>query len=185
MRINNVLTISELKKEPYSQDFSRADFMDLSETLVACVRLGASVGFVPPFGQAEALAFWHQLLPAFSAGDRRILVARINGRIVGTVQLVVAMPGNGQHRGDVVKLLVHPDARRQGIARQLMQKIEALALAAGKKLLVLDTVTGSDAQVLYQSLGYELSGTIPGYALSTEGVFEATSVMYKIIGGDF
>lgn len=176
-----MLTISELKKEPYSQDFSQTDLLGLAATLEACVRLGASVGFILPFGQAEALAFWHRLLPAFAAGERRILVARLHGRIVGTVQLVVDMPGNGQHRADVVKLLVHPDARRQGIARQLMQSAEKLARNLNRTLLVLDTVSNSDAQTLYHSLGYELCGKIPGYALSTAGVFESTSVMYKVL----
>jgi hypothetical protein len=156
----SVVIISELKNEPYSQDFSRADLLDLADTLVGCVSLGASVGFIFPFGQAEALTFWHKLLPAFAAGERRILVARLNDKIIGTVQLVVDMPGNGQHRADVVTLLVHPD----------------------KTLLVLDTVTDSDAQSLYHSLGYALCGVIPGYALSTEGVFDSTSVMYKKIG---
>ncbi|XDU74938.1 GNAT family N-acetyltransferase [Rouxiella sp. WC2420] len=173
--------MSELKNEPHSQDFSQADLLSLSDTLEACVKLGASVGFILPFGQAEALAFWHKLLPAFAAGERRILVARLHGRIVGTVQLVVDMPGNGQHRADVVKLLVHPDARRQGVACRLMQTAEKLARSLNKTLLVLDTVTDSDAQTLYQSLGYELCGTIPGYALSTEGIYESTSVMYKSI----
>lgn len=176
-----MLTISELKNEPYSQDFSQADLLSLAAILEACVKLGASVGFILPFGQAEALAFWHKLLPTFAAGERRILVARLHGRIVGTVQLVVDMPGNGQHRADVVKLLVHPDARRQGIARQLMLSVERLARHLNRTLLVLDTVTDSDAQALYHSLGYELCGTIPGYALSTEGVFDSTSVMYKVV----
>ncbi len=179
-----MITISELKNEPHSQDFSQADLLSLSDTLVACVKLGASVGFILPFGQAEALAFWHKLLPAFAAGERRILVARLHGRIVGTVQLVVDMPGNGQHRADVVKLLVHPDARRQGIARKLMQTAEKLARTLNRTLLVLDTVTDSGAQTLYHSLGYELCGTIPGYALSTSGVYESTSVMYKLIRGE-
>ncbi len=177
-----MVIISELKNEPYSQDFSRADLLDLADTLVGCVSLGASVGFIFPFGQAEALTFWHKLLPAFAAGERRILVARLNDKIIGAVQLVVDMPGNGQHRADVVKLLVHPEARRQGIARKLMQAAEKLAVKLDKTLLVLDTVTDSDAQSLYHSLGYALCGVIPGYALSTEGVFDSTSVMYKKIG---
>lgn len=176
-----MIVISELKNEPYSQDFSRADLLSLSETLEGCVALGASVGFVPPFGQAEALTFWHQLLPIFAEGQRRILVARIDGKIVGTVQLVVSMSGNGAHRAEVAKLLVHPNSRRLGIARKLMQSIEKLAKSENKSLLILDTVTDSEAQGLYHSLGYEVSGVIPDYAMSTKGVLESTTVMYKKI----
>ena len=51
----------------------------------------------------------------------------------------------------------------------------------GKTLLVLDTVTGSPAQTLYENLGFTLSGTIPHYAMSTQGMLESTSVMYKVL----
>lgn len=159
-----------------------ADLDALAETLMQSVALGASIGFILPFGFVQAQAFWQKLLPAFRCGEKRLLVARMAGRIVGTVQLVVSQPANGVHRGDVVKLMVHPDGRRKGIARQLMEAVEKLAREEGKTLLVLDTVTGSPAQTLYENQGFTLSGTIPHYAMSTGGVLEPTSVMYKVLG---
>ena len=75
-----------------------------------------------------------------------MLVALANGRPVGTVQLLLAMPDNGRHRAEVVKLMVHPQARRQGIARLLMQEVQALAARHRRSLLVLDTLSGSAAQ---------------------------------------
>lgn len=158
-----------------------ADLSALAETLMQSVAQGASIGFVLPFGFVQAQAFWQKLLPAFECGERRLLVARLEGVIVGTVQLVVDQPANGMHRGDVVKLMVHPDGRRKGIARHLMNRVESLARAEGKTLLVLDTVTGSPAQTLYEEQGFVLSGTIPHYAMSTEGILESTSVMYKVL----
>ena len=158
-----------------------ADLDALAETLMQSVALGASIGFILPFGFVQAQAFWQKLLPAFERGEKRLLVARVAGKIAGTVQLVVDQPANGIHRGDVVKLMVHPDGRRKGIARQLMTAVEALAREEGKTLLVLDTVTGSPAQTLYENLGFTLSGTIPHYAMSTEGMLESTSVMYKVL----
>lgn len=157
------------------------DLDALAETLMQSVALGASIGFILPFGFVQAQAFWQKLLPAFERGEKRLLVARVAGKIAGTVQLVVDQPANGIHRGDVVKLMVHPDGRRKGIARQLMTSVEALAREEGKTLLVLDTVTGSPAQTLYENLGFALSGTIPHYAMSTEGMLESTSVMYKVL----
>ena len=158
-----------------------ADLDALAETLMQSVALGASIGFVLPFGFVQAQAFWQKLLPALERGERRLLVARLDGIIVGTVQLVVDQPANGEHRGDVVKLMVHPDGRRKGIARLLMERVETLAREAGKTLLVLDTVTGSPAQTLYENQGFTLSGTIPHYAMSTGGILESTSVMYKVL----
>lgn len=158
-----------------------ADLDALAETLMQSVALGASIGFILPFGFVQAQAFWQKLLPAFERGEKRLLVARVAGKIAGTVQLVVDQPANGIHRGDVVKLMVHPNGRRKGIAHQLMTAVEALAREEGKTLLVLDTVTGSPAQTLYENLGFTLSGTIPHYAMSTEGMLESTSVMYKVL----
>ena len=158
-----------------------ADLDALAETLMQSVALGASIGFILPFGFVQAQAFWQKLLPAFERGKKRLLVARVAGKIAGTVQLVVDQPANGIHRGDVVKLMVHPDGRRKGLACKLMTAVEALAREEGKTLLVLDTVTGSPAQTLYENLGFTLSGTIPHYAMSTEGMLESTSVMYKVL----
>ena len=81
---------------------------------------------------------------------------------------------------DVLKLLVHPDARRQGIARALMLAVEPLARSGGKTLLTLDTWTGGHAEVLYRSLGYVTVGVIPRYARgSLTPALEPATFMYK------
>lgn len=178
-----MLTIGELKFGEFSRDFSPVDLESLADVLLACVEQGASVGFILPFSKPQAQVFWHKLLPSFASGEERLLVARLHGKIVGTVQLVVGTPANGKHRAEVVKLLVHPQARRQGIAKQLMQRIEKLAMVEEKSLLVLDTETGSSAVALYESLGYQLSGITPDYTQSVEGELHATSVMYKKLSG--
>jgi GNAT superfamily N-acetyltransferase len=153
----------------------------LGAVLLACVEAGASVNFILPFDLADAVSFWaEKICPGVAAGGRRLLVARSEGRIVGTVHVDLATPPNQRHRAEVSKLLVHPDSRRRGIARQLMLAIEALARAEGRSLLTLDTVTGGAAEPLYASLGYIRAGVIPGYALAPDGgTFDATSLMFK------
>ena len=123
------------------------------------------------------------MLPGVRDGTRRVVLARADDRIVGTVQLVFPSPPNQRHRADVAKLLVHPAARRHGIARALMTRLHEIAAAAGRTLLTLDTVTGSGAEALYTSLGYVTVGVIPRYAraaLTPE--LESTTIMYKEIG---
>ena len=149
--------------------------------LHACVHAGASVSFVLPFPRDDAKAFWRdQVLPAVTAGKRRVLLARLAGRIMGTVQLDLATPPNQPHRAEVKKLLVHPDARRQGIAKLLMRAVEEHAREARRSLLTLDTVTASAAEPLYRWLGYQECGKIPEYALNFDSTtLESTTVMYK------
>ena len=158
-----------------------ADVDMLADVLHAVVHDGAGVSFVVPFSPGEARAFWLQkVLPGVRARTRRVLVARRDGRIVGTVQVELAMPPNQRHRAEVAKLLVHPAARRQGIARALMVALEALARAEGKTLLTLDTWTGRGGETLYRSLGYFTAGVIPRYARgSLTPELEPTTIMYK------
>jgi ribosomal protein S18 acetylase RimI-like enzyme len=145
------------------------------------VLAGASVSFILPFSQDDAKAFWRdQTLPAVTAGLRSVLLARWEGRIVGSVQLDLATPPNQPHRAEVRKLLVHPEARRRGIAASLMTALEAEARRRRRTLLTLDTVTGGYAERLYRSLGYVAIGAIPGYALNfNSNEREATTIMYK------
>jgi ribosomal protein S18 acetylase RimI-like enzyme len=162
------------------------DLHALAQVLHACVEHNASVGFVQPFSLEAAAAFWQGQAASVAAGERILLLARAQGRVVGTVQLVPAGMPNGRHRAEVAKLLVHPDARRQGIARSLMVQVEQEARARGKRLLVLDTRSGDAAEQLYLSLGYRVSGQIPDYVLSPcghgpEPVWESTTVMFKAL----
>jgi ribosomal protein S18 acetylase RimI-like enzyme len=158
-----------------------AEITMLSEILREVVYGGAGVSFFVPFSLDDARAFWtRNVLPAMRDGTRRVLVARLSDTIVGTVQLNTATPPNQRHRADVAKMMVHPSARRCGIARALMIAVEEVARAEGRTLLTLDTVSGSPAEILYRSLGYVVVGIIPGYArkaLSPD--LEPTTVMYK------
>ncbi|MGA7784508.1 MAG: GNAT family N-acetyltransferase, partial [Candidatus Acidiferrales bacterium] len=96
-----------------------------------------------------------------------------------TVQILTATPPNQPHRADIAKLLVHRSARGKGVGTLLMQHAEQAALAAGKTLLVLDAVTGGDAEKLYTRMGWKKVGVIPNYALFPDGRFCDTTYFYK------
>ncbi|GAA4842567.1 GNAT family N-acetyltransferase [Luteimicrobium xylanilyticum] len=156
------------------------DVAQLADVLVACVADGASVGWVAPPGPEAAAAWWGGFL---SDGSTRTWVARDEaGRIVGTASLMLAAQENGRHRAEVVKVLVHPRARRRGLARTLLGAVEEGARTAGRSLLVLDTNEGSDAEHLYVRSGYRRVGAIPGFSVQTDGTLHATVVYYRRVG---
>lgn len=159
------------------------DVAELGALLHACVHDGASIGFVLPFSVAEGEAYWQsKVLPRVRDGCVILLVARMDGRIVGTVQLDHDTPPNQPHRAEVRKLLVHPACRRRGIAKALMAAIEARAAVLGRSLLTLDTRTGDHAEPLYAALGYRIAGIIPGYCRDPfEPKLDPTTVMYKAL----
>jgi ribosomal protein S18 acetylase RimI-like enzyme len=155
---------------------------ELGALLHACVAAGASVNFVQPFTPADSEAFWRdKVLPAVRGGTRIVLVAERAGRIAGSVQLGIDTPPNQPHRAEVTKLLVHPDIRRQGIAKAMMAALERLAGEMGRRLITLDTRTGDNAEPLYAALGYVTVGVIPGYSRDPYGSerLDATTIMYK------
>lgn len=155
----------------------------LAEILVACVNGGASVSFMAPLGLEKARSFWLNVANSVERGERVLLAALDSdtGRPIGTVQVLLKQPENQPHRASVAKMLVHPDARRRGIGARLMHHAEESARASGKTLLVLDTATGGEAERLYERLGWNRAGVIPGYALWPDGRLCSTTIFYKKI----
>lgn len=158
----------------------RARKDELSEVLTDCVTHGASVSFLLPFEPHKAHIFWEEVANSVERGERLVLAVENHQHvIVGTVQLILQQPENQPHRADVAKLLVHSCARRQGLARQLMIALEICAVQQHKTQLVLDTATGSDAELFYHSCGWRKAGVIPDYALMPDGTLTGTTVFYK------
>ena len=154
----------------------------LAGILENCVNGGASVSFMLPFSLDKARSFWRGIAESVGRNERLVL-ASIDPQdgVIGTVQLIVDQPENQPHRADVAKLLVHQNARRQGLANALMSRLEAIAREQGKSVLVLDTATGSGAEHVYVQCGWEKAGEIPRYALMPDGELTATSLFYKFL----
>lgn len=157
---------------------------DLADVLVDCVEGGASVGFMSPLPRERALRFWNGVADAVAGGRRVLLVAEDDAGVIGTVQLVLDLPDNQPHRGDVVKMLVRRRARRRGVALALLRALEEEARHEGRSVLVLDAVTGGDAERLYARAGWERVGSVPRYALMPDGAFCATTFMHRQLGVD-
>lgn len=160
-----------------------ANVAALADVLIDCVHGGASVSFMTPLPRDKALAFWRGVADGVARNERVLLVAEdAGGTIVGIVQLITAMPDNQPHRADVAKMLVHRRARRQGIAQQLMAAVDDAARSEAKTVLVLDTVTGGDAERLYERAGWQRVGVVPHYALMPDGALCGTTFFCKGLG---
>jgi GNAT superfamily N-acetyltransferase len=141
---------------------------------------GASVNFVAGVTQAQTEGWWSARSARVADGTITVFVARDgDGRIVGSTLIERSVNPNSPHRAEIGKVIVDRSMRRQGVATALMRAAEDLARAEGRWMLILDTVTGSAAAALYESLGWVTVGTIPGYALNTEGIPEAATYYYK------
>jgi GNAT superfamily N-acetyltransferase len=151
----------------------------LASVLADCVEGGASVSFMSPFSHADALAFFRRVAASVASGDTVLLVARLAGKIVGTVQLGLDTPPNQPHRADLKKMLVHRSARGRGVGAALMAQVEEEARRRGRWLLVLDTVPGENGYRLYRRTGWIEIGSIPDYAMFPDGRLCDTAIFWK------
>tara|TARA_B100000614_G_scaffold102228_1_gene91917 strand:- start:839 stop:1369 length:531 start_codon:yes stop_codon:yes gene_type:complete len=151
----------------------------LSELLRDSIEDNASMGFMAPYDRSEAHAFWQGVADGVADGFTVLAVAADGDDIVGTVQAGFARKTNQPHRGDVMKLIVRRDMRGRGIARLLMERLEAECLKRDRWLMVLDTATGSAAEAIYPRLGWQRVGVVPEYALYPDGDYCGTTFFYK------
>jgi GNAT superfamily N-acetyltransferase len=159
-----------------------AQIDELADLLIDCVEGGASVSFMHPLPRDRAVAFWRRVAHGVAAGERALLVAADARGLCGTVQLVLDQPENQPHRAELSKMLVHRRVRRQGLGAALMRAAEAAARECGKTLLVLDTAN-PEAERLYERLGWQRVGVIPGFALLPQGGLCSTTFYYRNLDG--
>lgn len=160
-----------------------SDVQALAILLVNAVESGAAVSFTLPVSLVQAEEWWRRTLEG-SHPKAVFLVARVEGRIIGTVQLHPAWAPNQPHRADIAKLLVHTDFRRSGIGAKLMNAADEAARQLGFTLLTLDAKQGAPAERLYRSLGWVEVGVIPRYAVDPDGKgLHGTIIFYKELAG--
>jgi len=152
---------------------------DLIAILMDCVSGGSSIGFMEGLTEDECRTFWLSCIASAKQGHREIHGFEHDRTLVGTVQLITAMPPNQPHRAEISKMLVHREARRQGLGEKLLAFAEDRAREYQKTLLVLDTLTGTPAYRMYQKAGWHIVGEIPDYAALPDGPLRPTTIFYK------
>jgi len=89
--------------------------------------------------------------PAF-VREHVALLAEQDGQVVGTVYANLSSP----HFGYVFGVYTSPEARGQGVGRELMRAVAALMRDQGRRWVVLSVDTPNDgARAFYERLGFE------------------------------
>ena len=153
----------------------------LADIMLACVDRGEGLSFLPPLKPSVARSYWKRVAGQVASGARRLLCGWTQGVLAGAVVLDLDMPQDQQHRADVKKLMVHPDARRRGLGRALMQRAEQEAGQAGRSLLTLNARAGAVAEDLYRGMGWHEAGRIPGHTMNADGTKADTLIFWKEI----
>lgn len=153
----------------------------LADLLIDSVHQGASLGFLAPLSRYAALDYWHGVFARLGARHALWIACEggVHGPLQGAVQLKLPASSNAHHRGEVQRLMVHSQERGRGIASQLMAALECTAADLGRHLLVLDAPSDSQSESVFQHLGWQRGGEIPGFASSAEGEMQSAVMLYK------
>jgi acetyltransferase len=101
---------------------------------------------------------------ALAEEDRIVLLAEVDGAVVGMAHVAPSRAANARHRAEVQRVAVAERARGTGVGRALMEAVAGAALENGITLLWLTTHEGSDACAFYESVGYTKLGVMPAYS---------------------
>ncbi len=144
--------------------FDGSDLEDLCEATVAAIEDGGGFGWVTAPARQVLENYWNGVL---LVPERQLFVARLNGTVCGSVQLV-APPRNNEAQSFAAQLtgnFLAPWSRGHGLARRLIEAVEDAARAAGFGVLNLDVRATQEAAIgLYEAMEFQRWGTHPAYA---------------------
>ncbi|MCZ3389692.1 MAG: GNAT family N-acetyltransferase [Actinomycetia bacterium] len=155
---------------------SAADWPALWPIVKAAVDAGETYVWRPTPSSEEMRALW--LAPA----PWHICVAELDGEIVGTAKVGPNRPGRGAHVA-TASFIVSPDHQGRGVGRALGEYIVRWAMDAGYRGMQFNAVvaTNTGAVALWQSLGFDVIGTVPkAFDHPTQGLVDL-HVMYRTL----
>lgn len=163
-----------------TENLSVGDLNDLCDATEEAIEAGGGFGWVALPNRDVLERFWQGVI---AMPVRVLLVARLDGVICGTAQLVRPTKNNEAQAASVniTGLFIAPWARGQGLSRRLLDLAEKTAMKEGFKVINLDIrETQTAAITLYESNGYHLIGTHPCYAM-IDDKYVAGRYYYKLL----
>lgn len=155
---------------------------ELAQLLLDAHAANMALGLAAPLTSEAAADAYRATAARLEAGNRVLFGALEDDVVVGAVHLARAEAGNGRHRAEIQRLVVRADSRGQGIGRALLDAAAAHAQQIGIRLLWLSTHTGTDADRVYERLGWSRAGSIPEYASLPDGSLAENTFHYRLLG---
>ncbi len=155
--------------------FQQSDMEAIAAIILSVFRDGATYAIDPDISEADALAYW-------LSSDKETFVAEDYGAIVGTYYMRTNQAGGGRH---VCNCGYITDARTigRGIARAMCLHSLNHARSCGYRAMQFNCVVSTNERAvrLWQSLGFEIVGRLPGaFRHPTHGFVDAL-VMYQTL----
>lgn len=154
-----------------------ADWPAIYPIFDAIVTEGRTYAYPEDLTSDEARSYW------ISPPPGRTVVATEDDVVLGTATMGPNRPGRGSHIA-TASFMVSPDARRRGVGRALGECMLEWAREQGYRGVQFNAVveTNDAAVRLWQSIGFEIIGTVPGAFRHVAEGFVGLHVMFHRLG---
>jgi len=146
------------------ESFTGNDLAELCDLATDAIIDGDGFLWVKPPPLRILENYWNGVL---LVPERALFLARLDGRIAGTAQLLRPSVNNesGAFAAQITTFIIAPWARRHGLARELMQQLQQVAKARNFTTLDLDVRADRTAAIrMFEALGFERWGVKQRYA---------------------
>jgi L-amino acid N-acyltransferase YncA len=150
-----------------------ADAESIWQIYHSVVAGGDTYAYDPDTSREQALGIW-------MASDVLTYVAEHEGQIAGTYILRANQPGLGRHVANAA-FMVAPEARSRGMGRAMGEHCLDEARRLGFRAMQFNLVvsTNQAAVALWQKLGFEIVGRLPGAFKHRQLGYVDAYVMYR------
>lgn len=168
-----------VRHHPVNLSFQAAtieDWPEIWEIFHSVVATGDTYPYPPDISEQDAFTMWMRLDDPREA----TYVARLDDELVGTAYVKANAPGLGDHIANA-GWMVAPGHQGRGIGRLFAEWVIDRARGFGYHGMQFNSVVASNtgAIALWESLGFEIVGTVPeAFRHATEGL-TPVHVMYR------
>ena len=145
----------------------------IAAIIVPVIREGATYTLDPNMSEAEAVAYW-------MAPDKETFVAEQEGVVLGTYYMRPNQAGGGRHVCNC-GYMTSAAATGRGIARRMCEHSLEHARSRGYRAMQFNFVVSTNERAvrLWQSLGFEIVGRLPGAFKHPSAGYVDAFVMYR------
>lgn len=156
-------------------DAEPGDWASIWRIIAAVVATGDTYPYPPDFSEEEARRLWMR------RGEREVtFVARLDDQVVGTAYLKANGVGLSDHIANA-GWMVAPEHQGQGIGRPFADAVIDRARDMGYRAMQFNGVvaTNTAAVSLWESLGFEIVGTVPEAFRHARDGLTPVYIMYR------
>ncbi|WDR03694.1 GNAT family N-acetyltransferase [Devosia algicola] len=152
---------------------TEADHASILSIVAPVLAAGTTYALPTNLTNSQVLDFW--LAPTHT-----VYVAEESGEILGTYYLMANQQGNGSHVANC-GYITASNAQGKGVARQMCQHSQLQAVERGFLAMQFNHVVSSNqrAIALWQRLGFDIVGTLPGAFCHPDLGYVDSVVMFK------